>query len=43
VITVGSANTKGTISRTDDRVNFFSSRGPPGSYVDAKARGNTTT
>ena len=28
VITVGSANTKGTAARTDDSVNFFSSRGP---------------
>jgi subtilisin family serine protease len=39
-ITVGSANTKGTITRSDDSVNFFSSRGPTrGSYVDA---GGTT-
>ncbi|MBV8210527.1 MAG: S8 family serine peptidase [Burkholderiaceae bacterium] len=28
VITVGSANTHGTITRSDDSVNFFSSRGP---------------
>jgi subtilisin family serine protease len=35
VITVGSANTKGTAARSDDTVNFFSSRGPTrGSYVD---------
>ena len=36
VITVGSANTKGTITRGDDSVNNFSSRGPTRSaYVDA--------
>ncbi len=36
VITVGSANTKGTAVRNDDTVNLFSSRGPTrGSYVDA--------
>ena len=36
VITVGSANTKGTAARSDDTVNFFSSRGPTrGSHVDA--------
>ncbi len=36
VITVGSANTKGTAVRNDDTVNLFSSRGPTrGSYIDA--------
>jgi len=36
VITVGSANTHGTPQRSDDSVNFFSSRGPTrGAYVDA--------
>ena len=36
VITVGSANTHDTASRSDDTVNFFSSKGPTrGSYVDA--------
>ena len=35
VITIGSVNTKGTASRSDDTVNFFSSRGPTrGAYVD---------
>jgi serine protease AprX len=36
VITVGSANAKGTNARSDDTINFFSSRGPTrGAYVDA--------
>ena len=36
VITVGSANTKGSAVRSDDTVNFFSSRGPTrGAYIDA--------
>ena len=36
VITVGSANFKDTLARSDDVVNNFSSRGPTrGSYVDA--------
>ncbi len=36
VITVGSANTKGSAVRSDDSVNLFSSRGPTrGAYVDA--------
>ena len=35
VITVGSVNTKGTVSRTDDTLNLFSSHGPTrGAYVD---------
>jgi serine protease AprX len=36
VITVGSANTKGSARRSDDTVNFFSSRGPTrGSFINA--------
>ncbi len=36
VITVGSANTRGSAARSDDTVSFFSSRGPTrGSYIDA--------
>ena len=35
-ITVGAANTKGTVIRTDDRVSFFSSRGP--SWYDGIAK-----
>ena len=36
VITVGSANSKGTTPRNDDTVNLFSSRGPTrGSYLDS--------
>ena len=39
VITVGSANTRGTAGRGDDSVNFFSSRGPTrGARVDASGR-----
>lgn len=38
VITVGSANTKGTIKRNDDVVNYFSSRGPSrGVYLDERS------
>ena len=36
VITVGSANTRGTLQRSDDSVNLFSSRGPTrGSFTDS--------
>jgi serine protease AprX len=36
VITVGSVNSHDTVARTDDTVNFFSSRGPTrGGYVNA--------
>ena len=36
MITVGSANIKGTAARSDDSVNFFSSRGPTrAAFVDA--------
>ena len=36
MITVGAVNFKGTAARSDDSINFFSSRGPTrGSYVDA--------